>query len=231
MRICQLFTDAVDFFYPTHCISCHSIVSSKDVFCLYCATKCKATDHFKIQNNETKARTLLRVDVRWSAALFTYVKHGHVQKAIHMIKYGGRKDIAIKWGKLFGENYLSAVGRELADVIIPIPVHYKRRRKRGYNQSEVFAKGISLITGIKIINNLLVKQSNQITLTQQSRESRFLQVRESFALSKKNSLQGKIVLLVDDVLTTGATIEAAVEKLNGSGCKEIDLGFIALAKN
>jgi len=165
------------------------------------------------------------------AALYVYNKEGTIQDIIHKLKYRGRVDIGVNAGKLFASRYSESELFDRADIIVPIPSHFRRKLKRGYNQAYIFAKAISKATGIPVKTGILNKSKNQNTLTSQTRISRFEQVKQSFEIRRPSCIESKRVLLTDDVLTTGATLEAASQLLLQAGCKSVQWGLIAIAKN
>jgi len=224
--------DFVSLIYTPYCLECGQQIPKRElIFCTKCQSKIGFTDHFDILNNELLKRIEPRIIPEHGAALLNYVKEGAVQNAIHKLKYSGRFDIGIHLGYIFGESYLSSSLFENADVIVPIPIHKSRLIKRQYNQSEKFADGISKVTGIKVDSKLLVKNMSMLSQTQKGRMDRFETVLNTFEVTNKEKYKGKRILLVDDVLTTGATIEAAFSLLDEISDIKIQLGFIALASN
>ncbi len=227
-----LVKDFVTLVYPPHCIECNQQIPIREkLFCTNCQNIVGYTDHFEVANNDLIKRIGPRINPEHGAALMNYVKEGAVQNAIHKLKYSGRFDIGIQLGVLFGEAYLSSEIFEKADVIIPIPIHKSRLRKREYNQSEMFANGISSATGIKIDTKLLVKNKYMLSQTQKGRADRFDTVLNTFKVENRVLYKNKRLLLIDDVLTTGATIEAAFSLLEKIPGVKIQLGLIALASN
>ena len=164
-----------------------------------------------------------------AAALYNFIKGGAVQRAIHQIKYRNRPDIAYDLGKHFGTKLLDSDYMVLPDILIPIPIHQKRRQQRGYNQCEAFASGISKIAGPHVIADCLVKNREIISQTKMNRLDRFDNVKRSFHLLKSERLAGKNVMIVDDVMTTGATLEAAWSRLKDVPEINLQLGIITLA--
>ena len=187
------------------------------------------TDHFDIADNELKLKLLGRVQVEHAAALHYFIKKGKVQKLVHAFKYKNKPQVATLMGKTFGIKYLESSHFDLADVIIPIPTHFARLQQRGYNQSYLIAKGVSEISSIPIIRNVLIKNKKIVSQTSKKRDERFINVLNSFSIKNQQKLEGKLVLIVDDVFTTGATIEAAITKLQTIKDIRIQVGFIAMA--
>jgi len=231
-QIRTLSKDLIDLLYPYHCVSCGTESAiDNHVFCLSCAVQVSYTNHFTEAENELLFRFSGRVELDHGAAMYDFIKNGSVQDAIHKLKYKKQSEIGVILGKQFGQFYNKSPLFEKADFIIPIPVHGKRLRTRGYNQSFMFAKGISEITDIPIKRKVLGKANAIKTQTKKRRIDRFNNVLTSFTLKNKEALIGKTVLLVDDVVTTGATLEAAISMLSEIENIKIQLGVIALAND
>jgi ComF family protein len=158
-----------------------------------------------------------------------FIKKGKIQKLIHAFKYKNKPQVATLMGKLFAIEYMGSQHFNDADVIIPIPSHYARLQERGYNQSYLIAKGVSSVTSIPIEQRVLLKNKKIVSQTSKKRDERFLNVLNSFKLKNPKKLEDKLVLIVDDVFTTGATIEAAITKLKTIKNIRIQVGFIAMA--
>ena len=222
----------IDLIYPDTCVACNDASCIKqDVFCFACKRDVLFTDHFEVKENEVLLRLLGRVNINHGAALLHFIKHGKVQKAIHKLKYGKRGDIATKLGRQMGTKIDSSSLFDRPDIIIPIPLHPKREWKRGYNQSKLFAEGINEILNAEVSVKHLLKKKNIHSQTSKLRSDRFNNVLQSFELKKPYALEGKSILLVDDVLTTGATIEAAIQILQQIPDITLQIALIALAND
>ena len=189
------------------------------------------TDQFEIDDPEIRNKLMGHPGLGFTAALYYYHKSGIIQKLVHLIKFGKRKDLAYLLGRCFAEHYLQARKGHCAKYVICIPVHWRRRMKRGYNQCEEFGKGICSITGQKLLKNVLLKRRHKTSQAGKGRADRFEQVKKSFYINNAERIKGKSILLIDDVLTTGATLEAAVVLLSDAGVREIQIGLIAQALN
>lgn len=166
--------------------------------------------------------------MQWGAALYNFIKGGRIQQALHRLKYENRPDIGVHFGEQFARRMQEA-NSTLPDYLIPIPLHYTKKQIRGYNQSERFARGISNILKVPVNQKFLFKHKEIISQTKKNREDRFPNVLDSFNLKNKEQLRGRTVMIVDDVMTTGATIEAAYTLLSELPGVKIQLGLIALA--
>lgn len=219
-----------DLLFPQYCVHCKRPCRD-DALCMHCRLISGRTDHFSIQDNEVIQRTRLRIELEFAAALYYYTKKGPIQELVQQLKYKGMHSIGYREGLLFGTLLIRVRQIKRPDFIVPVPVHWRRKMKRGYNQTVIFAKGIRKVTGIRIREDILVKTKGSRSQTKKNRQSRFEQIMDTVCLKKPGQVEGKCILLVDDVMTTGATVEAAVIKLNQAGCHHIQLGLIALAIN
>jgi ComF family protein len=154
-----------------------------------------------------------RVPVENVGSFLFYKKGDQVQKILHHLKYFGVKEVGSFLGNIYGTQLVQYEKWKTIELIIPIPLHKKKERKRGYNQSEWIAKGLSAGMHIPYHTNLLIRSEFTETQTKKSRFSRWQNVKDVFQLTDMNVLAHKHVLLCDDVLTTGATLEAAIQKL------------------
>lgn len=193
--------------YPEQCYGCKNDLAVKgELLCLECKIKVGQTNHFDTKNNDLMMRLSGRVNVTHAAALYTFVKDGIVQELIHELKYRGQFRIAESLGILAGNKITSSTVFDAIDYIIPIPIHRRREIKRGFNQSEVFGRAVAKTINAEVDTITLVKKSAKKSQTKKGRDDRFQNVLDSFVLIGEDRLSGKSILLVDDVLTTGATI-------------------------
>lgn len=153
------------------------------------------------------------VDLVHAISLLYFDKGGKIQDMIHNLKYHGRKVTGTALGEMAGRKILEHYKADIYDVIVPVPIHRSKQAKRGFNQSEAFARGISEITGIPVATDILLKTSKTKTQTGMGRQDRFENVKYTFGVNSQAKKYGHY-LIVDDVLTTGATLEACVHMLN-----------------
>ena len=146
-------------------------------------------------------------------ACFFFSKEGKVQHLIHVLKYKGNGEAGVFLGQELGKSIKDAPLFQGIDCLIPVPLHPKREKERGYNQSMMIAQGVSEVTGVPVGANNLVRSVNTATQTHKSKEERWKNVKDIFEVRHPEQLEGKYVLLIDDVLTTGATLEACALKL------------------
>jgi ComF family protein len=186
------------------------------------------TSHHKEINSELQVRLSNRFEVAHAAALFKFAKSSRVQHILHALKYKNRPEVGVMLGKVLGQKIVDACIMK-PDIIIPIPLHPSRKRKRGYNQSAKFAEGLSVKLNIPFSDTIIARLVKTETQTKKNKLNRWQNVSEVFHVKDPLTVKGKRILLVDDVVTTGATIEACAHILKQNGCAEINIACIAEA--
>jgi ComF family protein len=170
-----------------------------------------------------------RVGVRAATALFFYKKGGAVQQLIHQLKYRGHKEIGIHLGKLLGSEIKHQPFFDGIDCIVPIPLHRKKKKMRGFNQAELIGLGVSQALEIPMNVKTVIRQIASDTQTRKGRYNRWENVSEIFLVKDDTALQDKHVLVVDDVITTGATMEACLQALSRVPGITLSVACIAFA--
>ena len=214
------------------CLSCgKNITPDKEAICISCQVKLPKTNFHLEKENPFTDRFWGRINLESGASFYHFAKGGNVQHLIHHLKYKGRAEVGIKLGNLYGKVLKKAPLYASIDVIIPVPLHPKKELKRGYNQSDMFAKGLSEAMEVEWKRNVLIRTKMTETQTQKSRLERLENVQNVFSVKNASSLEGKHVLIVDDVLTTGATLEACTMKILEIPGTKVSLATIAFASN
>jgi ComF family protein len=210
----QILNDFFSLFFPPLCTSCRDLLTRGEAcLCTACEIKLPRTGFHRHRENAMTRIFWGRVAIEGATALFYYHKGGGVQEMIYQLKYNGRKDLGHYLGRLLGAEMLESHHFSRLEAIIPVPLHKKRRRQRGFNQSEVFAAGISELTGIPVRSEALVRQTATQTQTRKDRFRRWQNVAGVFDVREPALKGARNLLLVDDVLTTGSTLEACARKL------------------
>jgi ComF family protein len=217
-------------FYPELCEGCNNELNVPEkVLCLHCALQLPRTSFHHIQENKTFQNFIGRVPIEKATSFVFFTKEGLMQHLLHRFKYKGRKEIGTYLGKSLGEELKKCGWLDNIDIIIPVPLYARKEYSRGYNQARLFAEGIAAVAGLTVWNADLVRLSNTATQTRKSRAERIDNVQGVFNLKQPERLKNKRILLVDDVLTTGATLEAcAIELLKAEGV-QVSIATIALA--
>ena len=223
--------DFLSLIYPNLCYNCEvALVEGEEKICLRCYRDFPLTNFHQIEPNPLLQMASGNPKVRGGFCYMKFNKHGIAQKLLHELKYKGNAPV----GLLLGEWFAKHIEKELSDLeidgIIPIPIHKSKKRKRGYNQSEVIARGMSKSTGIDILNDVLIRTKNVTTQTKKGKVDRWQNMDDLYQVEDAKSLEGKRILLLDDVITTGATIGMAAETLAAAGVHSIYLGCIASGK-
>lgn len=220
-----------ELFFPRLCVCCkQSLVEHERHLCLNCLTDLPRTRHLKEENNELEIFFAGRFLFIHIASFAYYVKGGMLQKVVHQIKYKGNYRLAVYMGQLCGKAIIQSPNKYTdIDYIIPVPLHPKRLKERGYNQSLAIAKGLSAETGITISDNNLVRIINNPSQTKNSRFQRWQNTKGIFDIKDKTIYKNKHVLLIDDVVTTGSTLEICAKLLlECEGCR-VSIYTLALA--
>ncbi len=181
--------------------------------CNQCIHDLPFTDFFSIKENPVEKIFWGRADIQHAGALLFFTKDSLVQTLMTQLKYHHNKKVGILFGKLMGEAIAAEEKFKQIDLLIPIPILPSKINSRGYNQSQVIAMGIQQVWNRPIFDDVLIKKSWSNSQTKKDRKARLQQLPDLFFLQKPTSIEGKHILLVDDVLTTGATLEAAVASL------------------
>jgi len=208
------FSDFFNLMYPDLCLVCgESLLQNEQHLCLNCLYNIPKTN-FHLQNaNPIEKRFWGKVPIYRGTAFFFFQKGSAFQKLLHSLKYKGNKEVGQVLGKYAAVDLLDSEDFASIDVIIPVPLHAKKLEKRGYNQSEWIGNGLSEILNIPQDVTTLYRVKENVTQTRKSVFERYENTEGIFELKDKNALIGKHILLVDDVLTTGSTLEACVRVL------------------
>lgn len=208
MNAKQYLIDIINHLFPPTCVGCNNRLSHKNLLCTDCMYNLPITDHHIIKENRFKNHFLGRVNIEKGAAYLNFRKEGVVQEIMHQLKYGGKFFIGELLGKMAAKQVESVNFLNGVDIIVPVPLHKIKKSIRGYNQCEAFAKGLSEYSRIPYSIDILLKIKNTSSQTSKSRIERIENVEHSFMVSSCSNLNGKHILLVDDVVTTGATLES-----------------------
>lgn len=227
-----LLNDFIDLFYPQLCFGCkRPLLKNENTLCFHCKFGLPFTDFHKIPENKIQRLFTGRIQIIKATAYLHFVKNGIVQSLLHYLKYRNKPKLGIYLGKKAAKDLGKDGFFEGIDFIIPIPLHPKKFKKRKYNQAEKIALGLSEGSEVKLETNLLLRSKHNETQTRKSRFNRWLNVETIFTLNlqEKKDFKNKHFLMVDDVITTGSTIEAAAILLEKELQAKISIFTIAIA--
>lgn len=224
----SIFSPLINLIYPNLCLACgENLVTGENYVCTKCLNEIPKTNFHIVKDNEIEKKFWGKVNIEHATSFFKFNKGSKFQHLIHELKYKNQKEIGIVLGKYAGIDLLKSENYKEIDFLIPVPLHPKKEAKRGYNQSEWICKGLSEAMGIPVnIHNLIRTQENE-TQTKKGVFERFENTQGIFQLANADVFFNKHILLVDDVLTTGSTLEACVSAF--AECKNIKISIFTLA--
>ncbi len=216
------------FFYPHNCIGCGSdILNSENFLCIECINNLPHTEFALHANNPVEKIFWGRIAITAGMSEFYFTKASIIQNLIHEFKYRGNRKVGLYLGNILGKSLLNSNRFRNLDVLIPLPLFFQKEYKRGYNQSAILCEGIQEIMNIPMITKNVIRKIHTDTQTKKGRIERWENVEKSFSVLRPESLQGKNILLVDDVITTGATLEACGSEI--LKIKDVRLSIATLA--
>ncbi len=227
----MILKDLFNLFFPQYCICCNRDISgSKSMICLSCESELSTTDFSKNPNNELEQLFYGRIPLQAGTALFYFKKGGKIQQLIHHLKYKGKQEIGKFSADLLSDKIVENQRFSGVDMIVPVPLHPKKQRKRGYNQLSAFGKTLSEKLHIPYKENILKKVINNVSQTQRKDITRWENVENVFVATPLECLKGAHILLIEDVITSGATLESCYIALKDKGISKISIASIAFAE-
>ncbi len=223
----QFLKDIFYLFFPRICVCCdEQLVKNEVEICLKCRFELPITNFTNETDNKVEQAFYGRVRIEFATSLLFYRTKGISQKLIYQLKYKGKQRIGNLLGQWLGAELKESERFPSIDYIVPVPLHPKKLKKRGYNQLSTFGKSISDILNVPFITNVLIKRSVTDTQTLKRRFERWKNVNEIFHLTDITIFEHKHILLIDDVITTGATLEACALEL--SKTKDIKISIATM---
>jgi ComF family protein len=224
----DLWDDFISLLFPRLCYGCGThLMRNENIICTACYVIIPRTGYHTVADNPVAQLFWGRCFLEKAAAFSFYNKGSRIRNLIHNLKYKGIREIGYELGKIYGLSLKSSGFTDDIDIIIPVPLHPEKIHARGFNQSEIISSGISEVTGVPVNTGSLFRLSISATQTKRSRYDRWVNVEGIFSVVDQEQIREKHVLLVDDVITTGSTIEScASELLKTEGVK---VSAVALA--
>jgi ComF family protein len=203
------------FIFAAVCPGCGEALPKKEspMVCLHCQQELPATGFFSINENALEKKFWGRVPLQAVGCLYYFTKESIIQRIMHLLKYQNQPNLGVQLGTLMGKQMQASRRFANIDGIVPLPLNEKRQFKRGYNQAAMIANGIAEVLQIPVLSNIIVRGNYTSTQTQKSKAERWQNMQGVFQLASTQSAQNKHLLLVDDIVTTGSTLEACSREL------------------
>ena len=224
----MIFSDLLSVILPNYCVGCGCVLTGSESFvCVYCRGKLTETQLHLQKKNRIIKRFYGQCDLSCATSLFYFYKGSVVQQLIHHLKYKNNEKIGAWLGEWLGEKIRLVQEFQQIDAVIPVPLHKEKLNTRGYNQVALFGKKIAESLNAEYIDDVLIKIKMNTTQTQKNLWLRFKDSKDIFSIQNGARIEGKHILLVDDLITTGATIESCYNQLNK--IENIKIGIATMA--
>lgn len=222
--------DMLRLVFPRNCYSCgKALVGDEHDICCNCLLHLPTTQYSHIDGNTTEQRFMGRFEFEAATSLLYYRKNGSTQRLLHNIKYYGKSELARVMGRQLGQALATSGRFDDVDLLIPIPLHPWKKFKRGYNQSELLCKGIAETFPRPICKTAVKRIANTHSQTHKNRLERMDNMENAFQVTHPDRIKGKHLLVVDDVITTGATVTECCTALLHTGGVHISIASLAIA--
>lgn len=223
--------DLVNLFFPKVCEACKAQLNDNElVVCTTCRHNLPITNFHFDANDAVKKMLYGRVQLEHATALLHFSKKGMVQQLLHNLKYRGHEHIGLFFGEWLGAELATLKAYKNIDCVVPVPIHKRKLRQRGYNQVTAFAKAIAKALNADYDESTLVRVKDTKTQVFKNRVMRFDTSQTTFEIKNTNALKGKHILLTDDIITTGATIEVCATVLNTIKGITLSVATMAIAE-
>ena len=200
--------------FPHICEGCGTDIIQQDhQLCLHCLSSMPQTEFNLHPNNQIEKIFWGRVPLTQATAQYYYTKESMMQRLMHSFKYRGNRELGFYLGRLMGQSLLTTKRFESVEVLVPLPLFASKERRRGYNQATILCNGMAEFLKKPVLHNVVCRPEHTETQTKKNRVERWQNMEGRFELTDARGVEGKHVLLVDDVVTTGATLESCATEL------------------
>lgn len=222
--------DFIGLFIPKKCPACGMSLNKQEIaICATCLASLPKTKFKDIENNPVSQSFWGRIELEFAFAAYFFEKESTLQSLIHKIKYHNAKELGFELGKQMAFELKDSINYEKIDVICPVPLHPNKEKKRGYNQSEVIGRGFAEGLNIPFEKDILKRVEYTKTQTKKNRVDRWENVKNAFAIQNSTGLSNKHIVVIDDVLTTGATLEACCSNLTAIDGTKVSIAALAFS--
>lgn len=220
--------DFVSLFFPRTCFGCrNALVKGEDLLCTKCILELPRSNYHLLPENPFYQKLRGRIPLKSVMSFLKFAKGGSVQRILHALKYKNHPELGFKLGEIYGNELKNHGFSNQFDVIVPVPLHSSKKKLRGYNQSERFGQGLGKALELPCSDDFVKRVSVTDTQTRKSRLRRWENVKDVFKVEEKGVFRERSVLLVDDVVTTGATLESLAQVVIEDGCSDVSIAAIA----
>lgn len=226
----KILKDFLNLLFPENCFACnHALTAGEKTICISCLFQLPYTNHIKESENELKKQFLSKINFKFAGSLLYYKKEGIAKQLIKNLKYNNEPEVGHFLGNLMAQELSLTERKDWFESIIPVPLHQKRKKTRGYNQAEEIAKPIAEKLKIELNLDSVIRQIHNQTQTKVKSRERWDNVKDIFLVTKPENIENKNILIVDDVITTGSTIESLATEILKHNPKSISLLAVANA--
>lgn len=230
MALHDISSSLMHLFFPHVCRGCYQELQQKDHFlCTGCLSVLPYSGFEKIQGNPVEKIFFGRIHIEAAASFLFFTPASVVQHLIHQVKYRNQQQLAVYLGRAMGQQLAESERFGEVDLVVPLPLFRNREAERGYNQAGLLARGVAGAMGLPVEENALTRVRASATQTRKNRAERWENVEGLFQITGKPALDGKNILLVDDVVTTGATLEACATAIRGTPGARVWISTLAYA--
>ena len=226
----ELLKDTLHLFYPHVCTGCGTdLLPVDNLLCLKCITHLPHTRYAQYANNPIEKMLWGILPITAAHSEFYFAKESLIQHLIHQLKYKSNQQIGVYLGELTGRSLVTSSRFNDLDYLVPLPLYPDKERKRGYNQAAVICLGMSAVMNVPVLNNNIVRRRFTETQTKKHRTERWQNVAGSFMVNDTSQLEGKNILLVDDEITTGATLAACGSVIANISGARLSIATLSMA--
>ena len=230
-RLTDLFDGLLGLFYPKLCLGCgENLQTGSDLICATCQIDMPQTHLHETRDNAFTQKFVGRIPIETGAAFFYFSKELHTRHLLHQLKYHDKPELAVQIGRVYGEILKKSPHYQGIELIVPVPLHPKKEWLRGYNQAAKFGEGLAESMGLEQAEHGMRRIEHRESQTRKTKSDRHDNARQLYEVADAARLSGKHVLLVDDVLTTGATLENCGKYLCELPGIKVSLATIAMGR-